>query len=198
MKNKRQLAKEETRNNILQQTKKLVETKGIYQLTTKEIADKCQIAHGTLFAHFPDKENLMITVLKTELMSIAKAINELNKGQVNFEGLLDGYLLLVSKHEDLLVVIAKEFPFLSNNLKREIITTESIVRKIFYEQLEQDIQKKILPPVPITKALVFLTGTINYYLSRRELFTSNSDLIKLKKEDIQHTFIHFLKPDHEK
>ncbi len=192
-KNKRQISKEATKELILKKTKELIIKKGLLKTTTKEISTYCKVAHGTIFSHFKNREILISEIVKIELMGIAKKLYQIKDNPNSIEELLYDYLSLVEQNENFLTVINKEFSFLSKNLQREIITTEGIVKKVFYNEIEKHINSNNLKSVNIQVAISFLFGTINYYLSRKEYFVLSGSVMKDKKEDIKNTFINFLK-----
>jgi AcrR family transcriptional regulator len=190
IKNKRQISKEVTKEIILKGTKKLIIKNGILNTTTKEISAFCNVAHGTIFSHFSNREALISEVLKTELMGLAKVLHQLKDNTQSIAELLDEYLNLVERNELFLTVISKEFSFLSRNLQREIIITESIVKKMFYAEIEKLISSKNMD---IQVAVSFLFGTINYYLNRKEYIVLSGSVMKVRKIEIKNTFLDFLK-----
>lgn len=134
---------------------------------------------------------LICEVLKSELQRISKTLYELKSEEKNLAESLDSYLSLIAKEEDLYVVIAKEFSFLNSAIRNEIISTETIVRNIFYTKIEQGINQNKYKPVNPTVAISFLFATINYYLSRKEYYTNR--VIQAKKDKIIETFLTLLK-----
>ncbi len=192
-KNKRQISKEATKELILEKTKDLIIDNGIVNTSTKVISDYCKVAHGTIFSQFGNRENLISTIIKKELTEIARQLYELKKGSHSLEGLLSEYLKLVEVNERFLVVINKEFSFLVESLQRDVITTESIVKNMFYNEIEAGIKSGRFKDSNIKVVISFLFGTINYYLSRREYFVSDTSIIKQKKQDIIKAFMNLIK-----
>lgn len=196
MKNTRQIAKESTRLLILEKTKELIISNGILNTSTKQISNHCKVAHGTLFSHFNNREELFGSVIKHELIRIAKRIKALEDTNPTFEILVNNYLLLVAEEESFLCVINKEFPFLSDLLQREIITTESIVKKLFYHKIEQNISSGEFKDVNITAVLSFFFGTIQYYLVRKELISDSGSVIKSKQSELTDILLTLLKKEY--
>jgi len=192
MKNKRQISKETTRKLILEKTRELIVKNGILNTSTKSISDYCMVAHGTIFSHFENREKLISTVVKIELTEIAKKLYTIEEPSTTIDGLISEYLKLVEDDEDFLVVINKEFAFLDHNLQREIITTESIVKNLFYNKLSKSIADKNIKSINIHVAISALFGTISHYLIRKEYFVVSGSVMKEKKEEILNTFIELL------
>lgn len=192
-KTKRQLLKESTKNLILKNSRLIIIEKGVFNTTTKEISTSCNIAHGTIFSHFDTKENLISEVIKYELMKIAKELYQIKVEVHNIEVLLYEYLSLVEKNEDFLSVINREFSYLTKIIQREVLTTESIVKNVFYNEIKKGIKNNVFININIQVAISFLFGIMNYYLTRKEYFVSSGSVIKIKKDEIINTFIKFLK-----
>jgi AcrR family transcriptional regulator len=191
MKNKRILAKEYTRNLILEKTLEIIISNGIINTTTKQIADACNLAHGTLFAHFNNRETLIGSVIKNELLRIAQKLYLIAEKKCSFEQLLGEYLDVISEDENLLVVIQKEFSFLDDYLKNEIITTETIIKKFFYDVINSEINSENIKPVNISVLISCIFGSINHYLTRKEYYVALGSVIALKKPEIIKIFINF-------
>jgi AcrR family transcriptional regulator len=192
MNNKRQLSKETTKKLILEKTKELIVENGILNTSTKRIAEYCKVAHGTLFAHFNNREQLISEVLKNELLQISKRLYRLKPSNNSLEHLLYKYFELVIDEEELFVVINKEFPFINHNIKREIITTETIVKILILKKIKQGVDNKLFKSIDPTIAMSFLFGTLNYYLSRKEFFIDAGSIIQKKKKEIIDTFLIYI------
>ncbi len=60
-------AREATRNRILRVSRKLFSEKGLNDTTTRDIAQSAEIATGTLFNYFPNKESVAMTIIAERL-----------------------------------------------------------------------------------------------------------------------------------
>lgn len=194
MKNKRELSKIETYNKIVKSAKIKISSNGILNLTTLEIAKHANVAHGTIFSHFPQKELLYIKVFSDESKRIAKNLYDLTcDSDIRLKQLLINYLNTLIEDEGLHENIAREFPFYKPEIQNEIICTESIVRNLIYEKIEKGIANKLYTEVNITMAISYLFGTINFYLSRKGIFAEGkSSVLEAKKKDIIDTFFNFI------
>jgi AcrR family transcriptional regulator len=184
MKNIREISKENTRNLILERTLQLIFIQGVINTSTKQIADACNLAHGTIFAHFKNREELIGSVIKSELIRIAEKLYQISEQKSPFDKLLDEYLKLIVEEEELFVVINKEFPFLSDYLKNEIISTETIVKKFFYNTILAGIDEGSIKKINISVLISCIFGIISHYLVRKEYFVSSGSVIMQKKNEI--------------
>lgn len=190
--NKRQAQKAQTIEKILAVSKALFSKNGILNTTTLEIAKACDVAHGTVFLHFKDKNTLIAIIFEQELKRTAEEIYRLAMESHHLDVLLDRYFLYLENEEEFLAVIAREFPFYPLELRREILAHESILRHLFFTAIENGIQAGKFKPVDITTTISFLFGTINYYLAHKPHIVPDGSVIKAKKEALRHTFLQFL------
>lgn len=189
MKNKRQISKELTHKKIIRAAKVLIVKKGVINLPTSEIAKKAGVSHGSIFAHFSNRDTLILEVFRMELIRIAKELYRITDVNFDLRTILEIFFDYLHVEEDFFVVIAKEFPQFEKKLQRNIIVTESIIRKIFYNAIEKGISEGRYKKIDITMSISFLFATINYYLSRREFFiTGKKGVLKAKKIQIINTF----------
>ncbi|MCK4654474.1 MAG: TetR/AcrR family transcriptional regulator [Candidatus Cloacimonetes bacterium] len=195
MMNKRQIQKKKTRELILQMAKAEFVKKGFLNTTTSEIAEKAGIAHGTLFLHFKNKDSLIVEILDRELEEISSIIQNLISRAIDLEQLLLQYLDLLQEEEELFVVLARELPFYNEELRRKILFRDSIIRSHFHKAIELGIKEKRYRDVDVTSAVMFLFGTINYYLSLKPIFLKEGSVIKKFKPSIVKTFKQLLISD---
>jgi AcrR family transcriptional regulator len=185
----RNLSKQETRHKILAAAKEKLTTGGLMNLSTLEIARQAGVAHGTLFFHFQNKENLLVEVIDQELMKITGELYPLMKEPQNLRQLLNIYLDFLEKEEPFFAVIARETPFYSPELRRTILGREAGVRSYFFEALEKEIKNRNRQDLDITSCLNFLFGTLHYYLCMNEAFSSKGSVIAAKRASLVETWM---------
>jgi AcrR family transcriptional regulator len=189
---KREKAKKETRKKLLNAAKQELIQKGLLNISTVDIAKSAGVAHGTLFFHFQNKENLIVEILDTELMNITTELNVLLHGPYDIESLLNRYLDFLEKEERFFAVIARETPFYPPKLRRTILGREAAIRSYFYRTLRNEIEQGKRKDVDITTVLIFLFGALNYYLSMRDSFTTGQSVISDKRHILVNTFIQLI------
>lgn len=192
--NKREQAKKETREKLLTAAKEEFVKNGLLNISTVDIARRAGVAHGTVFFHFQNKENLLLEVLDRELLKLTDELYLQLHGPHTFADLLNTYLDFLEREETFFAIIARETPFYSPELRRMILGREAAIRHYFYQALQQAIERQQYKNVDITATLNFLFGALNYYLCLRESFASDSSVIKEKRQTIVDTLIQLLTP----
>ena len=186
--NKRQMQKQKTREHILKIAKQEFIKKGFLNTTTTEIAQQAEIAHGTLFLHFKNKDNLIVEILDQELDGISSSIQDLVAQSADLEQMLIRYLNMLQKDEELFAVLARELPFYPPELRRKILFRDSIIRSHFHKVIESGSKNGDYRDLDVATAVTFLFGTINYYLSLRSIYVSEGSVIAKFKTKIVNTF----------
>jgi len=192
--NQREKAKKETREKLLTAAKEEFVKNGLLNISTVDIAQGAGVAHGTVFFHFQNKENLLVEVFDRELLKLTDELYLQLHGSHSFTDLLNTYLDFLEREETFFAIIARETPFYSPELRRMILGREAAIRHYFYQALQQAIERQQVKNVDITTTLNFLFGALNYYLCLRESFTSDNSVIKEKRQTIVDTLIQLLTP----
>ncbi len=194
MKNKRELSRIETYKRILTATRYMVVRYGILKISTLEIARRAGVAHGTIFSHFGNKNELFVKLFKEETRKIKEKLNVFACDKdIRLKELLNNYLNALIEDERLHTIMAKEFPFYHEDIQKEIIQLENIIKEMVFLKINEGINKGIFANVNVTMAISYFWGTINYYLTRKETFTKKGNsILNEKKEEIINTFFQIL------
>lgn len=69
---RRRKQKEETKRLILEAAYALFEEKGYHAASMRELADRAEVALGTIFQHFPDKPSLLLAAFETDMEAVIR------------------------------------------------------------------------------------------------------------------------------
>lgn len=141
--NQRKLSKEFTRKQILKNTSLLLEEKGFFFVSTKQIADSCGISQGSIFLHFQTKDNLLNTIINMYTDEITDKLTKNCNPKENSEYFLKNYLDIVIEYEGILSRLFKDYPYLSDSLKKNIDNLLNVTKNLFFENTRNSIQGKI-------------------------------------------------------
>src|SRR5512145_334601 len=121
-------AKQATRQKLLAAAKQEFIAAGLFDAATLAIAKGAGVAHGTVFFHFQNKENLLVEVLDQELLRLTDELRLQLADSNNLPALLDCYLDFLAREEDFFAVLAREMPRYPPPLRRSIMGREAGVR----------------------------------------------------------------------
>ena len=196
--NKRELQKHKTGQLIIREAKKLFLQNGFLKTTTSEIAKACGIAHGTLFLHYPTKDSLIISIFDKDMELISEKMQALISETSNLEDILQGYLSIVEKDENLFSILARELPEYPTELRRKLLFRESLIRQHFHQAFSDGIQAGKYRDCNIPITLNFFFGSLNYYLSLKEVFQENGSVIKRFRGELIDNFIKLISKDNKR
>ena len=179
MTNKRQQQKQQTRLKIFSTGKRLFLQRGFIDVTTAEIAKEAGVAHGTVFVHFPTREDLVLAVIDAELARAQERINKLLNDSSDFTTLASSYLDYLAENESFHALLSRELPFYKPELRNRIIFRQALIQMQFIDQLKD---------VNNAGGIVqFLFGMTHYYLSMRDAFRDEGGVIRRFKDSIMTT-----------
>ena len=75
---KRDESKKNTRNRIIEATKKLFFENGLVRVSTKDISKMSGVAQGSIFLHFTTKDNLLHEVIVSEIQELYKDVSKID------------------------------------------------------------------------------------------------------------------------
>lgn len=100
--NRRERKKEETRLNIIDCSIELFRAKGFQETSMEEIATKTDIAKGTLYNYFENKESILSAYVQSSIMDFGEELESLLKDHSGIEARLR--LLLDFRHDFLVKI----------------------------------------------------------------------------------------------
>lgn len=185
--NKREESKLRTRELILENTKNLIIEGGILSLTTADISKACNIAHGSIFQHFGNREGLINSVLEQEIKRITVKIKNNCEKDSSSKDLFESYLIVLSEDEDFFCTLYRELPFLPEDIKMNVIALEAIFRNAFFLSISKE-SNQTISEKDITIRLDALFSVIIRYLSLKEFYAPSGDVMKTRSKDIKRLF----------
>lgn len=178
--NQRQLSKNFTRNLILDKTALLLEQQGFFFVSSKQIAEKCEISQGSIFLHFQTKDNLLNTIILSKMEQIEQNLNKMCNIDDPKEIFFRNYLDVVILHEDILSRLFKDLPYLSETLQKNITNLESTIKKMFFDNIRNHNDLKL----SIMDLFVFIDAILSQVyknLIDKETYSETNSITKQRR-----------------
>ncbi len=189
--NKRQIHKEMTRKLILQTAYEVYSKEG-FGATTNRIAKEAQIAHGSIFVHFPTVEDLKISLLEQFGRDINKQLHELSESGKSLEEVLYAHIDILLEHQNFYRRLISESSYLPDQVKYVYVSIQSTVsfhlNKVI-EKYQKDGKIKMLPTHFIFNTWL---GLLHYYLANQELFAPEGAVLVRYREELAGNFLKLL------
>jgi AcrR family transcriptional regulator len=191
MANVRKLQKERTRERIIAAAIKVYSEQGLSTPTTA-IADEAKVSHGSIFAHFPTVESLLICLLDFFSQDITIELHSLCDS-CGVEKLLAMHIDVLIEHEGFYKRLVREAAYLPEEVKNTFIAIQSTVAVHFIEAFEQAASAGKIKPVPFHMLFNTWLGLIHYYLLNSELFAPQDSVLTRYKNTLIECFLTLIK-----
>ena len=189
---KRQLQKAQTREIIIAAAMKVYSEQG-FSAPTSVIAGEANIAHGSIFVHFPTVESLLVCLLEVFSRDINTELHSLSKSGGDIAKLLDMHIGVLIKHENFYKRLVTEAVYLPEEAKNTFIAIQSTVSIHFFEALEHEIKAGKIKNVPFHMLFNTWLGLVHYYLLNGDLFSPGDSVLKRHKNTLIKFFIALIK-----
>lgn len=181
---KRTQQKEQTHHHLLNMAYDEFAQNGFLATKTLDIATAAKVSHGTIFVHFPTKEDLLVKVIDKFGIQVGTKLKQLTKGKTTAREVLAAHLETIAEYESFYIRLVVEGPLLPRSLRNRIFMIQSGVA----HHLEKTM-KKNENPYPIHFLLNSWLGLIHYYLANRDLFAPGKSVIATCGKDLLNHFI---------
>ncbi len=168
------------RTRILKAAARVFSKKGFFKSTVSEIAKEAQVADGTIYLYFKNKDDILISLFEDEMASVIRDIKQelssLSTAEDKIRKFIEKHLALIDENRELAEVIQIELRQ-SHKFMKEYSGTKfrdyvNIISAIINEgQKNGEFNKNIIPGI----AKIILFGSLdeisNYWvLSKRKKY----------------------------
>lgn len=185
--------KEQTRLKLLDSGIDLFAKRGFHSTTMNHIARNSSVSHGTIFLHFPKREDFIISVLDEFGTRLSQAFEEASLRGESLEAVLKAHLCVLEKYENFYSRIVKEEAYLPSSVKSLFFILHAAVsRKLYLIAKEEMKNNKILI---IEQDMLFNTwiSLVHYYIAHQDLFAPKKSVIKEKGPELIKHFLRLIK-----
>ncbi|MBD3287851.1 TetR family transcriptional regulator [candidate division KSB1 bacterium] len=169
------------RQRILKAAARVFSRKGFYKSTVAEIAKEAQVADGTIYLYFKNKDDILITLFEDEMATVIREMKQelsgLDTAEQKIRKFIEKHLALIDENRELAEVIQIELRQ-SHKFMKEYSGTKfrdyvNIISSIINEgQKNGEFNQDIIPGI----AKIVLFGSLdelsNYWvLSKRKKYS---------------------------
>lgn len=185
----REKKKRQTRTKLISSASRIFAKEG-FQVPTVQIAQAAGVAHGSLFLHFPTREDLIDAVIDTFFRKMNTQIHQAVAKSGTIEDFLRHHLALLQKKETLYTQIISNLMILPKSTQEKLFAHQSTLSAHLLFLLEQEKQLSAVPP-----HLLFNTwlGIIHYYLQNKAMFAPNTSVIERYQEEWMNGYLHLIR-----
>lgn len=188
---KRQLQKQQTRGKIIETAYRVYSEQG-FKATTGDIARAAGISHGSLFAHFPTLQALLVCLLEDFGQKIGTRLHSLSEKSGSLEALLTVHLAVLSQYEPFYTRLISEMASLPTEAGSIFISIQSIAAHHFAAVIEGEIAAGRVKSLPVAMLFNMWVGLVHYYLQNKAYFAPASPVIERWGPVLQSSYLELI------
>ena len=185
---KRQIQKAATRENIVRTAMRVYSQQGFF-VSTNEIAKEAGIAHGSIFVHFPTRNELQLYTLNRIAEELGEKLHNLSLAGAELQKLLNAHIDVLKEYEAFYTHLISELPSLPSEAQQTLITIHSITSHHFSELIEKAVQKGEIKDIPLHMLFNTWIALLHYYLQNKKLFAPETSVLDRYRDDLVSAFI---------
>lgn len=186
MKLTRKEQKKQTREKLLNTAFEVFSENGLLDTTTADVAKAAGVSHGSLFLHFPSREQLIAAVVEEFGMQLGEELITAMSGR-SLRCVLEAHLSVLQKWE----AFYRELVVCGPHLTEELgVVFANIQSGVGYSISCAIAGKEEAAPNPLV--LNTWLGLVHYYLTHRDLFVPSGSVLKAKGDDLINFYVELI------
>lgn len=186
--------KEQTRTRILEAALGRFAENGILATSTIEVAAAAGVSHGSVFAHFRTRDELVASAIHEFGHRIVERIHDLMERKAGVRDILRTHMEGIEELEAFYARLVMEGPLLPGGSRNELISIQSAVSIHLSEAVEREVRGRTVRSMDL--ALLFNTwiGLLHHYLANRDLFSPGKSVIQERGNELLNHYMALLSP----
>lgn len=188
----RKKRKMETRKHIISAATGEFSKKGILATNTSDIAKKAGVAHGTIFSHFPTRDDLLIEVMSVFSRKICSETHDIAEKGKSLKKMLKMHLKVLEKFENFYARLVTDSKHLPKKARNFFVLIQSVVSYHIMVVAKKEMAEGKIKKMPFHFLFNSWIGLIHHYIANRDLFTPNGSVIKLHSDKLINEYLRLL------
>lgn len=166
--------KERTRGRIVEAAFQIMGRDGLFSATTLDIAQAAGVAHGTVFAHFHNRDDLLCAVIEELGLRVAYRLHLLAEAGRSVRDILSAHLAGLAEHEQLYMRLITEGRLLPRAPRMSFVMIQSAISLHLGAAVEAETRAGLVRPMALSLLFNTWVGLVHHYLVNGDLFTDGS------------------------
>lgn len=185
--------KEQTRKNLIETSLSVFSRKGIVSTNTAEIAKCAKVSHGTIFLHFPKRDDLVFAAMKEFGDQLASRFEIASKNSKKLTGILKAHLKTLAEFEDFYTNLIKELAYLPNKVRSHFFMLQSAISHKINIEAQKEIACGKIKKIRRDKFFNTWIALLHYYMMNKEIFSPNASVITSLGDELLEHFMMLIK-----
>ena len=187
----RSLQRATTRRQLVDAGLRVVAEKGFAATSTAAIAQATGKAHGTVFVHFPTRDDLVAALVAELGRGISERLSDSQSAAPTLPQVLDAHLAALADHEVLYARLLGEGATLPAAARAHLFALQAGVASRIWAAYARSRRKGTVRRIePATLSNIWISLT-NHYLMNRDLFAPGGSVIAKAGASIKAQFLAF-------
>lgn len=188
----RQKQKNETRKQLIDAAIREFAKHGLTATRTADIAAAAKVSHGTVFAHFPTREDLLNAAIDEFGTRITQRLHALAGGEGGIRQALEAHLQGIAENEEFYIRLISEASVLPESARNTLIMIQSAVSFHIIQAAEREIKSSAIADMPFDLLFNTWIGLVHYYLTNRSLFAPNESVVLIHGQRLTNHFMNLI------
>ena len=176
-KTNRDLQKSMTRQHLLEIAFVEFGKKGLLATPTLDLARAAGVAHGTLFTHFPSREDLVVAVIEEFGARITQRLHELTEGGGGLREILAAHLQGIKEFEPFYTRLISELRLLPREARGTMVMIQSAISFHVMQSADWEMSSGKIRVLPFHLLFNQWLGLLHHYLMNGDLFAPGESVI---------------------
>lgn len=185
--------KEKTRAGLVEQAEGLFALNGISSTTTADIAKSLKVSHGTLFVHFPTRDDLVKAVVDEFGERLSAALGKRFTNDLKLRDMLKAHLAVLSDFEDFYMRLISESQNLPPHIRSIVYSMNASLSYRFYRAAKVEMDKGLIKKMTQVHFFNTWMGLVHYYILNRDLFSEKIPILNEVGDELLRHFFHLIK-----
>lgn len=191
--NKRQLQKRFTKDRLISVAQVEFARNGITNTRTIDIAKAANVSHGTVFAHFPTQEDLLVAVVEEFGIRLNGRIHDLAHTSGSLTEVLEMHLSGLTQFEGFYTRLVIERRLLPAKVGHTLTGIQSTIAFHIHSAAQREMEQGRIKEMPIHLLFNTWVGIIHYYLMNSDLFSPEGSVLKRYGSELREHFMSLIK-----
>lgn len=170
--------KERTRKLIVETAMAEFSMKGFAATNTRDIAATAGISHGSVFAHFLTREDLIMAVVLEFGQRVSQQMCQLEDNPGSERNVLESHLDIIGKHELFYTRLVTEGALLPESAKSELARVQTVISARLLQAVHKAFENGTIKDLPFPMLFNSWLALINHYLANRDWFCPGKPVIE--------------------
>lgn len=190
---KRQIQKEQTRDLLIESAITCFGKDGLLNAKTSDIAKLAGVAHGTVFVHFPTRDDLVSGAIHKVGRRVTEKIHELAEDGHSVREILEVHLKGLAETEDFYARLVTEGLSLGETAQNALIMVQSAISFHLMQAVEREKSHGTIREMPSHLLFNTWVGLIHYYLTNKKWFAPGESVLSRYGLELINHFLFLIK-----